>query len=83
MSSRRANIVTHHPSILRARRKRAHGTAKSLHGLARAVRRGLENMKIQALRTAMAKNLKKLVADMLLIRRLIENRPARTNLTSI
>ncbi len=40
-------------------------------------------MKIQALRTAMAKNLKKLVADMLLIRRLIENRPARTNLTSI
>ncbi len=27
-----------------------HGTAKSLHGLKRAIRRGIENMKIQALR---------------------------------
>ncbi len=32
----------------------AHGTAKTLHGLARALRRGLENMKIQALLTAIA-----------------------------
>ncbi|MBW7057978.1 transposase, partial [Paracoccus bogoriensis] len=37
-----------------------HGTAKTLHGLARAIRRGLENMKIQALLTATAMNLKKL-----------------------
>jgi IS5 family transposase len=37
-----------------------HGTAKTLHGLARAIRKGLENMKIQALLTAIAMNLKKL-----------------------
>ena len=37
-----------------------HGTAKTLHGLNRAIRRGLENMKIQALLTAIAMNLKKL-----------------------
>jgi transposase len=39
-----------------------HGTAKTLHGLHRAARRGLENMKIQALLTAIAMNLKKLGA---------------------
>lgn len=61
----------------------AHGTAKTLHGLARAVRRGLENMKIQALLTAMAMNLKKLAAAMLLIWALIENRPARPTPASI
>jgi IS5 family transposase len=44
----------------------AHGTAKTLHGLARAIRRGLENMKIQALLTAIAMNLKKLAAAMML-----------------
>jgi IS5 family transposase len=43
----------------------AHGTAKTLHGLARAIRRGLENMKIQALLTAIAMNLKKLAAAMM------------------
>ncbi|MBW7057959.1 transposase [Paracoccus bogoriensis] len=43
-----------------------HGTAKTLHGLARAIRRGLENMKIQALLTATAMNLKKLAAAVLL-----------------
>lgn len=45
----------------------AHGTAKTLHGLARAIRRGLENMKIQALLTAIAMNLKKLAAAITLL----------------
>ena len=55
-----------------------HGTAKTLHGLARAIRRGLENMKIQALLTAIAMNLKKLAAAlMLLVCSIIENCPAR------
>ena len=39
-----------------------HGEAKSWHGLARAVRRGLANMKIQAYLTATAVNLKRLAA---------------------
>lgn len=39
-----------------------HGEAKSRHGLARAVRRGLSNMKIQAYLTAAAINLKRLAA---------------------
>ncbi|MBW7057432.1 transposase, partial [Paracoccus bogoriensis] len=43
-----------------------HGTAKTLHGLAGAIRRGLENMKIQALLTATAMNLKKLAVAVLL-----------------
>lgn len=56
----------------------AHGRAKTLHGLARAIRRGLENMKIQALLTAIAMNLKKLAAALMLLAcSMIENRPAR------
>lgn len=39
-----------------------HGEAKTCHGLARAVRRGLINMKIQAYLTAAAINLKRLAA---------------------
>jgi transposase len=39
-----------------------HGEAKTWHGLARAVRRGLWNMKIQAYLTAAAVNLKRLAA---------------------
>jgi hypothetical protein len=39
-----------------------HGEAKSWHGLARAVRRGLQNMRIQAFLTAAAINLKRLAA---------------------
>src|SRR6056297_4291697 len=39
-----------------------HGEAKTWHGLARAVRRGLENMRIQAFLTAAAVNLKRLAA---------------------
>src|SRR6056297_3244794 len=39
-----------------------HGEAKTWHGLARAVRRGLENMRIQAFLTAAAINLKRLAA---------------------
>jgi hypothetical protein len=39
-----------------------HGEAKTWHGLARAVRRGLANMTIQALLTATAINLKRLAA---------------------
>lgn len=62
----------------------AHGTAKTLHGLARAIRRGLENMKIQALLTAIAMNLKKLAAaSMLLVGSLIESRSARSTRASV
>ena len=39
-----------------------HGEAKTWHGLARAVRRGLQNMRIQAFLTAAAVNLKRLAA---------------------
>lgn len=39
-----------------------HGEAKTWHGLARAVRRGLDNMRIQAFLTAAAVNLKRLAA---------------------
>lgn len=49
----------------------AHGTAKTVHGLARAIRRGLENMKIQALLTAIAMNVKKLAAGVMLLLRSI------------
>jgi transposase len=42
-----------------------HGEAKTWHGLARAVRRGLENMRIQAFLTAAAINLKRLAAALL------------------
>ena len=40
----------------------AHGEAKTWHGLARAVRRGLDNMRIQAFLIAAAINLKRLAA---------------------
>ena len=39
-----------------------HGEAKTWHGLARAVRRGLANMRIQAFLTATAVNLERLAA---------------------
>ena len=42
-----------------------HGLAKTLHGMNRAARRGLENMKIQALLTATAINLKRLAKAIL------------------
>lgn len=42
-----------------------HGEAKTWHGLARAVRRGLANMKIQAYLTAAAINLKRLATAVL------------------
>jgi hypothetical protein len=42
-----------------------HGEAKTWHGLARAVRRGLANMKIQTYLTAAAVNLKRLAAALL------------------
>ena len=44
-----------------------HGEAKIWHGLARAVRRGLQNMRIQALLTAAAINLKRLATALLAI----------------
>jgi transposase len=44
-----------------------HGEAKTWHGLARAVRRGLDNMRIQAFLTAAAINLKRLAAALLAI----------------
>jgi hypothetical protein len=42
-----------------------HGEAKTWHGLAGAVRRGLENMRIQSFLTAAAINLKRLAAALL------------------
>ncbi len=42
-----------------------HGEAKTWHGLARAVRRGLQNMRIQSFLTAAAINLKRLAAAFL------------------
>ena len=44
----------------------AHGLAKTLDGMSRATRRGLEHMKIQALLTATAINLKRLAWAILL-----------------
>lgn len=44
-----------------------HGEAKCWHGLARAVRRGLQNMRVQAFLTAMAVNLKRLAAALALL----------------
>jgi transposase len=44
-----------------------HGEAKTWHGLARAVRRGLENMRIQSFLTAAAINLKRLAATLLVL----------------
>lgn len=44
-----------------------HGEAKTWHGLARAVRRGLDNMRIQAFLTAAAINLKRLSAAFLVL----------------
>ena len=62
----------------------AHGTAKTLHGLARAIRRGLENMKIQALLTAIAMNLKKLAAGvMLFFVSIVGSRAARPTPASV
>jgi IS5 family transposase len=52
----------------RSRSEDYHGEAKSWHGLARAVRRGLPNMKIQAYLTAAAVNLKRLAAALLVDR---------------
>jgi Transposase DDE domain len=57
-------------ALYRSRRIRVegiHGEAKTWHGLARAVRRGLTNMQIQAYLTAAAVNLKRLVAALLLL----------------
>jgi IS5 family transposase len=51
----------------RIRVEGVHGEAKTWHGLARAVRRGLANMQIQAYPTAAAINLKRLVAAILLL----------------
>ena len=44
-----------------------HGEAKTWHGLGRAIRRGLDNMKIQAYLTAAAINLKRLATALLAI----------------
>jgi transposase len=44
-----------------------HGLAKTLHGLHRAVRRGLTNMKIQALMTAIAINLKRMAKALFIL----------------
>jgi IS5 family transposase len=50
----------------RSRIEGFHGEAKTWHGLVRAVRRGLENMKVQAYLTAAVINLKRLAAALLI-----------------
>jgi transposase len=64
----------------RARVEGVHGEEKAWHGLARAVRRGLANMKIQAYLTAAAVNLKRLAAAIavLLMLLLIQIRQSRS-----
>jgi IS5 family transposase len=64
----------------RARVEGVHGEEKAWHGLARAVRRGLANMKIQAYLTAVAVNLKRLAAAIavLLMLLLIQIRQSRS-----
>ncbi len=55
----------HERALRRSHRVRVegfHGEAKTWHGRARAVRRGLQNMRIQAFPTAAAVNLKRLAA---------------------
>ena len=51
----------------RGRVEGVHGEAKTWHGLARAVRRGLGNMQIQAYLTATVINLKRLAAALLVL----------------
>jgi hypothetical protein len=51
----------------RSRIEGFHGEAKTWHGLARAVRRGLANMRIQAYLTAAAINLKRLATAALVL----------------
>ena len=51
----------------RGRVEGIHGEAKTWHGLARAVRRGLGNMQIQAYLTATVINLKRLAAALLVL----------------
>ena len=55
-----------------------HGEAKTWHGLARAVRRGMANMKIQAYLTAAAINLKRLAAALLALFQLLLLQIARS-----
>ncbi|EQB00791.1 IS1182 family transposase [Sphingobium baderi] len=55
----------------------AHGEAKSWHGLARAVRRGLSNMRIQAYLTAAAMNLKRLATALFALLLIIMRAPRR------
>jgi transposase len=55
-----------------------HGEAKTWHGLARAIRRGLWNMRIQAYLTAAAVNLKRLAAALLgFVLRYLTTKPLR------
>lgn len=64
-----------------------HGEAKTWHGLARAIRRGLANMRIQAFLTAAAINLKRLAAALMALLWLgslqnhAQNRPAASPTT--
>lgn len=55
------HLYTRHRWIVEGR----HGEAKTGHGLARAVRRGLDNVRIQAYLTAAVMNLKRLAAKLL------------------
>lgn len=73
----------HEKALYRSHRIRVegyHGEAKTWHGLGRAVRRGLDNMQIQAYLAATAVNLKRLAAYLLLFLRcwLLPNRTLYT-----
>ena len=62
-SEKDARLYQRHPW----RSEGFHGEAKCWHGLARAIRRGLQNMRVQAFLTAMAVNLKRLAAALALL----------------
>lgn len=60
---REASLYASHRSKVEG----VHGEEKTWHGLARACRRGLENIKIQAYLTAAVLNLKRLIAALILV----------------
>jgi hypothetical protein len=60
-----------------------HGEAKTWHGLARAIRRGLQNMRIQAFLTAAAVNLKRLAATLTALLLLIGLPPSGVDLAPL
>ena len=78
---RRARWSSEDDRLYQRRRWRSeghHGEARTWHGLARAVRRGVDSMRVRAFLTAAAANLKRLAATLLaLLRALFAADPSR------